>query len=253
MNGYSITKENHEIRAQSRSILTGNWGMAVLVILVFGIITGVGGSSGSSASGDGGWFSGIIIGLVALGSILAVAYTILVANVIDYGSSVTFLKLGREGKIAFENLFLGFKDYGRVVATMFVRNLFIFLWTLLLIIPGIIKAYAYGMTEYILIDNPNIDALSAVTKSKEMMNGWKGKLFLLDLSLIGWWFLCLFTCGIGFLWLGAYFKTNRAVFYMELSGTSENTGKKEPTEDDYVIEAAQKEIERINKEESDFS
>ncbi len=250
MNEYSITKENHEIRAQSRSILTGNWGMAVLVILVYGIITGIGGSSGSSASGEGGWFSGIIIGLIALGSMLAIAYTILVANVIEYGATITFLKLGREGNVVFENLFKGFKDYGRVVATIFLRNLFIFLWTLLLIIPGIIKAYSYSMTEYLLADNPNMDALSAITKSKEMMNGWKGKLFLLDFSLIGWWFLCLFTCGIGFLWLGAYFKTNRAIFYMELSDTGEKAGEKEPTEDDYIIEAAQEEIAKLNQQDN---
>jgi uncharacterized membrane protein len=250
MSEFSITKENHEIRAQSRGILAGNWGTAVLVILVYGILTGIGGSSGGSTSGEGGWFSGIIVGLFTVMAILGIAYTILVANVIEYGSQITFLRLVREGKITFENLFSGFKDFGRVVATMFLKNLFIFLWTLLLIIPGIIKSYSYAMTEYLIADNPNLDALSAITKSKQIMNGWKGKLFLLDLSLIGWWFLCLFTCGIGFLWLGAYFKSNRAVFYMELVGSEEIDEK---DYDEITVEAAQKEIERINREESDFS
>ncbi|MDX1358017.1 MAG: DUF975 family protein [Clostridia bacterium] len=249
MSEFTITKENHEIRAQSRSLLSGNWGTAVLVILVYGILTGIGSSSGGSTSGEGGWFSGIIIGLVSVLAILGLAYTILVGNVIEYGSQITFLRFTRDKKIVFENLFSGFKDFGRVVATMFLKNLFIFLWALLLIIPGIIKSYAYALTEYLLEDNPNLDALSAITKSKQMMNGWKGKLFLLDLSLIGWWFLCLFTCGIGFLWLGAYFKSNRAVFYMEMVG-SEDTDEKDY--DEITVEAAQKEIERINKVESDF-
>jgi len=177
----------------------------------------------------------------------------LVANVIEYGVSITFLKLTREKKITFEYMFSGFKDYGRVVATMFFRNIFIFLWSLLLIIPGIVKSYAYSMTEYLIADNPSFDALSAITKSKEMMQGWKGKLFLLDFSLIGWWFLSLFTCGIGFLWLGSYFKTNRAVFYQELSGTIDADGLNSDRPDDITIEAAQKEIERINREQNDFS
>ena len=250
MNNYSVSRENSEIRASSRSVLAGNWGMAVVVILVFGLITGIGGSSSSSASGEGGWFSGVIVGLIALGSILALAYTILVANVIEYGTSITFLKLVRERNIVFETMFSGFKDYGRVVATIFLRNLFIFLWSLLLIIPGIIKAYAYSMTEYLIADNPDLDALGAITKSKEMMRGWKGKLFLLDLSLIGWWFLCLFTCGIGFLWLGAYFKTNRANFYQELSGAAEEEIEPEPSEDDYIIEAAQEELAKLNKQDN---
>ncbi|MCD6322271.1 MAG: DUF975 family protein [Clostridiales bacterium] len=253
MNNYSISKENSEIRAGSRRILTGNWGMAVLVILVYGLITGVGGSSSNSASGDSGWFNGVAAGLIVLGSSFAIAYSILVANVIEYGASITFLKLTREKKITFEYMFSGFKDYGRVVATMFFRNIFIFLWSLLLIIPGIVKSYAYSMTEYLIADNPSLDALSAITKSREMMRGWKGKLFLLDLSLIGWWFLSLFTCGIGFLWLGSYFKTNRAVFYQELSGTIDADGLNSDGPDEITIEAAQREIERINKEQSDFS
>ncbi len=253
MDNYSISKENSEIRAESRSILTGNWGMAVLVILVFGLITGVGGSSSGSASGDSGWFNGVVAGLIVLGSFFAIAYSILVANVIEYGTSIAFLKLTREKKITFDYMFSGFKDYGRVVATMLFRNIFIFLWSLLLIIPGIVKGYAYSMTEYLIADNPSLDALSAITKSREMMRGWKGKLFLLDLSLIGWWFLSLFTCGIGFLWLGSYFKTNRAVFYQELSGVKDADDPNLDGPDDITIEAAQKEIERINKEQNDFS
>jgi len=252
MSNYSISKENSEIRSESRTILTGNWAMAVVVILVYSLITGIGGSSGGSASGDGGWFNGVVLGIIVVASIFSIAYSILVANVIEYGTTIAFLKLTREKKITFEYMFSGFKDFGRVVAVMFFRNLFIFLWTMLFIIPGIVKSYTYSMTEYLIADDPNLDALSAITKSKEMMRGWKGKLFLLDLSLIGWWFLCLFTCGIGFLWLGSYFKTNRAVFYQELSGNVvENIITEGP--DDLTIEAAQKEIERINKEESDFS
>lgn len=253
MSEYSITKENYEIRAESRGILSGNWGQAVLVVLVISLISGISGSIGGSfTNSDGSYVSGALLVLAAILSLVSIVYTILVLNVLNYGFVIIYLQLCREGKIVFENLFKGFKDYGRVVAVMFLKNLLIFLWTLLFIIPGIIKTYAYSMTEFILMDNQGMDALTAISKSKEMMNGRKGKLFLLDLSLIGWYFLCIFTCGIGFLWLSSYFMTNRAVFYQEMTGGA----KAEPVmedPDDLVIEAAQKEIERINKEESNFS
>ncbi len=252
MSEYSISKENYEIRAESRRILSGNWGQAVLVVLVIFLISGISGSiSGSFTNSDGSYVSGALLVVATILSLMSIVYTILVVNVLNYGFVITYLQLCREGKIVFENLFKGFKDYGRVVAVMFLKKLLIFLWTLLFIIPGIIKTYAYSMTEYILMDNPGMDALTAISKSKEMMSGWKGKLFLLDLSLIGWWFLSLLTCGIGYLWLASYFLTNRAVFYQEMTGGA----KAEPimeNPDDLVIEAAQKEIERINREESDL-
>lgn len=250
MNNYSVTSENFEIRARARKLLEGNWGMAVVVILVTGLITGLGGSSSGSTSGDGGWFTGIVVGLIAIASVFAIAYTILVANVVDYGSTVTFLKFSRDNNISFEVLFSGFKDYGRIVGVMFLRNLFIFLWSLLLIIPGIIKGYSYAMTEYLIADNPGMEPLEAITKSREMMNGWKAKLFLLDLSLIGWWFLCLFTCGIGFLWLGAYFKTNRALFYNEMINYMEDGPDDGPSEEEILVEAAQEEIAKLNQDSS---
>jgi len=257
MGNHSVTRENYEIRSESRAILQGNWGMGVAIILVVGILTGIGGSSGSGFrfNVQNDWGALLAAGTVIFG-LLSIAYTILVANVIQYGFSITYLQMGREGRLNFENLFIGFKDFGRVVGMMFMKNLFIFLWSLLLFIPGIIKSYAYSMSDFILMDNPGMSSIDAITKSKNMMNGWKAKLFLLDLSLIGWWFLCLFTCGIGYLWLGSYYKTNHIVFYRELSGDDGEPEVKETSEEDYVLEAAQKEIEKLNREQqekSDFS
>ncbi|MBN1624010.1 MAG: DUF975 family protein [Clostridia bacterium] len=251
MGNHTVNRENSEIRAESRKILQGNWGLGVAIILVVSILGGIGGSSGSSFSTNGKFELEAIfaVGAMIFG-LLSILYTILVSNVINYGFSISFLNMGREGKLSFEDLFIGFKDYGRVVGMVFIKNFFIFLWSLLLIIPGIIKTYAYSMSDYILKDNPTLDSLQAITKSKEMMRGWKAKLFLLDLSLIGWWFLCIFTCGIGFLWLGSYYKTNHIVFYLELIGEDKDISE-EPAEDDYIIEAAQKEIEKLNKEQQE--
>lgn len=258
MGNNSVTMENAEIRSEARSILQGNWGLGVAIILVVSLLGGLGGSSGTfwNVSGRADAQSVLTIAAIIFG-FLSVLYSILVANVITYGFSISYLKMGREGRLSFENLFEGFKDYGRVVGMMFLKNLFISLWTLLFVIPGIIKGYSYSMADYILMDNPQMGSLSAITKSKEMMKGWKAKLFLLDLSLIGWWFLCLLTCGIGYLWLGSYYKTNHIVFYMELKGED----KTEILANAYTVEAtpeelekmekAQEEIERLNKEQQE--
>ncbi|MFO7612248.1 MAG: DUF975 family protein [Clostridia bacterium] len=246
MGEHAIIRENYEIRADARRMLAGKWGTAVLMVLVFSLISGIAGSgSGFREGAEEFNYPMVLTTLAVIASLFGLAYGILVSNVLSYGFTIAFLRPGRENRIEFEDLFTGFKSYGRVVAMMLLKNIFIFLWALLLVIPGIIKAYAYGMSEYILLDNPGMDPQQAITSSNEMMNGHKGRLFMLDLSLIGWWFLCILTCGIGFLWLGAYYKTIHAVFYMDLIGT---TKPEQSGEDEYIIEAAQKEIERLNKE-----
>ena len=100
------------------------------------------------------------------------------------------------------NMFkLGFGEgrYWRNVLGMFLMGLFTFLWTLLFIIPGIIKSYAYAMTPYILVDYPELSPNEARLKSIEMMRGHKWKFFGLQLSFIGWFLLCILSLGIGFL------------------------------------------------------
>ncbi|MBQ9155707.1 MAG: DUF975 family protein [Eubacterium sp.] len=95
--------------------------------------------------------------------------------------------------------------------------IFTFLWTLLLIVPGIIKSFAYSMAGFIMAENPEIDAKEAMEVSMAMMQGNKWRLFCLNLSFIGWGFLCLLTFGIGFFWLSPYTNAATAAFYDEVS------------------------------------
>jgi uncharacterized membrane protein len=99
-------------------------------------------------------------------------------------------------------------------------GLFTFLWSLLLFIPGIIKSYSYSMTLYIISEDPSIGVMDAITKSREMMNGYKFKKFLLDLSFIGWFLLCIITLGIGFLWFIPYVGVAGAAFYNDIKPTT---------------------------------
>jgi uncharacterized membrane protein len=98
-----------------------------------------------------------------------------------------------------------------------VTGLLIILWSLLLVIPGIIAAYRYAMASYIMAQNPEIGALDAIERSKAMMNGNKLRLFCLQLSFIGWMLLSALTLGIGYIFLRPYMQAAYAAFYLDIS------------------------------------
>ena len=113
-------------------------------------------------------------------------------------------------------LFSGFKNFGNALVAYLVMTIFVFLWLLLLIIPGIVAALAYAQTFYLLADNPSLDGLDAIRLSKRMMRGYKWKLFCLWLRFFGWALLCVLTFGIGLLWLWPYMAASYAHFYEDL-------------------------------------
>ncbi len=186
-------KGNSELRAEARKVLSGNWGDAVVVMLVYGAIN-------------------VLLCIPFLGDVLS----IFVGLPLAYGCSVLFLGALRGGEIRVGKLFDGFNGYGRVLGTMLLECVYVILWTLLLIIPGIVKGYSYALTSYILKDRPDLKYNGAIEESMRLMDGHKMKLFLLDLSFIGWALLCILTLGIGFLWLTPYASTARAAFYENL-------------------------------------
>ena len=121
------------------------------------------------------------------------------------------------------NLF-NFSNYWRKVGGMVLMTILIFLWSLLLVIPGIIKSFSYSMTPFILDEFPELSPSEAIHRSRMMMKGHKFDLFWLYLSFIGWGILCLFTFGIGFLWLVPYMQTAEAAFYEEVKADYEING-----------------------------
>lgn len=133
-----------------------------------------------------------------------------------WGYIVYHLGIVRNADLSFERLFDGFKDFGRIFCTLLLVGVYTILWSLLLFIPGIIKAYSYSMTHFILKDEPELKNNAAIEKSMQMMEGRKMRLFLLDLSFIGWALLCLLTLGLGFLLLYPYWMTARVHFYEDL-------------------------------------
>ena len=132
------------------------------------------------------------------------------------GGTFVFLKIAKGETVSVGNIFYGFEDLWTAIKAQFFMNLFIWLWSLLLIIPGIIKAYAYSMTLFILAENKGMPVLEAITLSRKMMNGHKMDLFLLCLSFIGWIILVVITFGIAGIWVYPYFYATFSNFYLSV-------------------------------------
>lgn len=204
---------NSELRAQARERLEGQWGTFVLMTFLMLVIQTILQIPG---------YIGSLLEILSPENVLASLSFSNISNILSllalplsWGLTVSLLRNHREESVDLENLFDGFRGgrYTRVFCALFLVNLFTFLWTLLLIIPGIIKAFSYALTPYILLDEPELTARQAITRSCEIMQGRRWKLFCLSLSFIGWGILSLLTFGIGFLWLAPYMNASIAAFY----------------------------------------
>lgn len=140
----------------------------------------------------------------------------LVGAAFTLGGAWVFLKIAKGEEVSVGNIFYGFEDLWTAIKAQFFMGLFISLWSLLLIIPGIIKAYAYSMTFFILAENKGMPVLEAITLSRKMMDGHKMDLFLLFLSFIGWFILTAITFGIAGIWVYPYFYATFSNFYLSV-------------------------------------
>ncbi len=187
-------KNSSQLRAAARQSLSGQWGGAVVMCLVYIIL-----SSAVSA-------------VPRVGSLLS-----LLLLPVGWSYAVAFLRNVRtKSPFAVGDLFAGFSDYTRLFSTLLLQGVYTLLWMLLLIVPGIIKSYSYAMTSFILKDEPALKNNAAIEKSMAMMEGHKWELFCLHLSFIGWVLLTILTLGIGYLWLGPYMTSATAHFYEDV-------------------------------------
>ena len=203
---------NSELRAQARERLEGQWGTFVLMTFLMLVIQTILQIPG---------YIGSLLEVLSPENVLASLSFSNISNILSllalplsWGLTVSLLRNHREESVDLENLFDGFRGgrYTRVFCALFLVNLFTFLWALLLIIPGIMKAFSYALTPYILLDEPELTARQAITRSCEIMQGRRWKLFCLYLSFIGWGILSLLTFGIGFLWLAPYMNASIDAF-----------------------------------------
>ena len=186
-----------QVKAAAKESLNKNFGVVLGTLFVAGII-------------------------VAIASYVAGA-SIIIGGVIATGVAIVMLNVVRGNAVKFTDMFKGFNNFGPTCLAGILTSLYTFLWSLLFVIPGIVKSYSYSMTYYILADHPEMSANDAITASRYMMNGHKADLFVLQLSFIGWYFLSIITFGLAMFYAAPYMAVANAKFYDAIKG-------------DYVIE-----------------
>nr|WP_275422934.1 DUF975 family protein [Paenibacillus mucilaginosus] len=175
----------------------------------------------------GNWFKAAVVTLIVVGLSLLVSeipkvgslISLLISGPISWGSAYFFLRLRRGEGASIEDILQGFVRFVPALVLYLLTTLFVLLWMLLLIVPGIVAALSYSMAYYIRIDEPELSAMEALRRSKEMMKGHRWRFFVLGLSFIGWILLAVVTAGIGFLWVGPYMSVTSANFYTNLKAS----------------------------------
>ena len=232
--------EAKTLRARASANLTGNWGISIAVAVVAALLGGL--IAGISFLPEletvipieyfpvlqkfsDWWNEGLHIGRVTLNfrsGIFGFA-AFLLGGVLQMGYADFLLKQHDGKETVFNDLFSKFDYFGTGFAQRFLRSLYTFLWSLLFIIPGIIKGYAYAMTPFILAEHPELTASQAIRLSEDLMDGHKADLFVLDLSFIGWNILVTLTWNLGNIALNPYKNAAHAAFYRQLQAEKQYT------------------------------
>ena len=195
-------KTNKELRAQALASLKGNWGPAVLLTLIFLAISGV---------------SSFVPGLSLIVSFL-------VGLPLSVGVYEAFrrLVLGEKVQLIEYSFNLSFNNWKHNVLVMLLMTIYTMLWSLLLIVPGIIKSLSYALTPYIVAEQPELSANESIELSMKMMDGHKMDLFLIWLGFFGLAVLSIFTFCIAYLWLMPYMYAKMAAFYEDVKAEYES-------------------------------
>ena len=232
-------RTRQEIKAIGRDRFKANYWNCVLVVLLVGVvisaIMGLAYGPQYSAAMKQVTYSAYGYGYqdysqqptLTFGSFVGYAALILLAGPLGVGTNFFFIMnvLGRPDLNVGTPFRETFTRFGRKLGGTLWMGLFVYLWSLLLIIPGIIKAYSYAMTPYILADCPNVKATDALKLSMRMMSGHKWELFVFHLSFIGWGILSGLTCGIlGLFYVDPYMNSAQATYYLEVREAALRSG-----------------------------
>ena len=196
-------KRAKELRAAAWEKKKGRWGMLALVFFIYSLIMA------ACAA-----LSYVVVGAVAV---------LLLSGPLMLGFTMVCLAVSRRQGASLSKLFEGFSRFGDSLVLFLLMDIFIFLWSLLLVIPGIIKMYSYSMSWFVLHDRPDLTGNEARKRSMYLMRGHKWRLFCLDFSFLGWYLLSALTLGILAFWVTPYHMTARAEFYQELLAEEQKT------------------------------
>lgn len=194
-------KTRAELKEMAKQQIKGNIGMLFVIALIIGAISGAAGAFPP----------------------LALVVSIIVTPAFSISIIRVYQELARNGKKPeAKDAFAGFDDFWTGFKALFLVGLFTFLWSLLFVIPGIIKSFSYSQTMMIVAENKGIGAREAINRSKAMMDGRKMDYFVLGLSFIGWGLLCCITLGIAAIWVGPYMQATMVNFYNDIKPVEAN-------------------------------
>ena len=191
-----------ELKAAAKSQIKGKIGILFLITLIISAISGV---------------AGFLLGMIPGGSLIA---SIIITPAFSLSLIRVYLNVVKGVKPEVKDTFSGFDDFWAAFKVTFLVGLYTFLWSLLFVIPGIIKSYSYSMSLYILAENKGKSAKECINESKAMTDGHKMELFVLGLSFIGWVLLSCITCGIALIWVMPYMQATYANVYNSLKPTT---------------------------------
>lgn len=194
-----------KIKNQAKEIIKGNIWTLLLPFIIAGALSGLVGSFSGyySSSTESATLS-------VLSSIVEIAVLPL-----TIGATAYVMKFVRKEPVDLNYMFSFYKQFWPIFVLTFLIGLFTSLWTLLFIVPGIIAAISYSMSQYIFIDGEE-DAMECIRKSKKMMDGYKADYFVFNLSFIGWILLAIPTFGLIFIYLIPYMSVSQVLYYEEL-------------------------------------
>jgi len=201
-----MKKQRYEYKQQAKQLLEGKYTNVIVIMIIISVVSGL------FSSGN------LNLQQPNVGARLLSIITFALSAAFLFGTTKMYIGLTNDVNPDIEDILLvGFKsNYVRSLVTALLNAIFVFLWSLLLIIPGIIKAYAYSMAFYLLNKEPELQASDAITKSKEYTKGYKMDLFLLHLSYLGWFILSIFTFGILLLWVIPKVETAKTLMFNEI-------------------------------------
>lgn len=211
---------NKELMADARVALSGSWGLAILGFVLYGllilsffvfVVSAILFAGASSADTETDFINKVVFLVPLLGLV-----QFFLSGAITVGFMGFFLGIAQEGEAQLERLFIGFRRFWKSFGVYFLYSVFVFLWSLLLVIPGIIASFRYAMAFFIIADDEDCGPLEAISRSKEMMKGNKWKLFCLGCRFFGWGLLCTLL-PIGYIWLVPYMQTSLAKFYEDVN------------------------------------
>lgn len=205
-------KSNQYYKNEALSALRGNWANALVATIIFIALA----LFFSSNDAINSYYQRVVINPFIGYSLTFVSLFVLLPLAVGYSNSMRVLLETGDNRLTNNSFSLGFGNWLHVVWGMILSTIYIFLWTLLLIIPGIIKSYSYALTPYILVEHPEMSANEAIEESMRLMDGHKFDLFYLQFSFIGWAILSILSLGLGFFWLIPYQMTAQAAFYRDI-------------------------------------